>query len=174
VNVYQYSERYLIAFEDEDFGEMILHPPPVNLLTLAFLPLALIRPLAVHLNKFFSYLIFWLENVVFLALYLLYELCLLPLVYFKVFFNLLFSPKGLFTVIFYCLVWLFFGIALTFVMVLQDIWCLLTILAMHQGCRSAMALSDELEQVRVDSRLKLKVYNEVRQTVIELYIEIRK
>jgi hypothetical protein len=37
-----------------------------------------------------------------------------------------------------------------------------------------MALSDELEQVRVDSRLKLKVYNEVRQTVIELYIEIRK
>lgn len=37
-----------------------------------------------------------------------------------------------------------------------------------------MGLKDELKEIIIDQETKLKVYNEVRETVIELYIEIRK
>jgi hypothetical protein len=37
-----------------------------------------------------------------------------------------------------------------------------------------MGLKDELKEIVIDQETKLKVYNEVRETVIELYIDIRK
>jgi len=37
-----------------------------------------------------------------------------------------------------------------------------------------MGLVDEMESLDVDSKLKLKIYNEIRQTAIELYLELRK
>ncbi len=37
-NVYKYSERFLAAFESGPMGELIVHPPPVNLLTLLLVP----------------------------------------------------------------------------------------------------------------------------------------
>lgn len=44
---------------------------------------------------------------------------------------------------------------------------------MHRGCREEMGLIDELKEYVVDPEVKLKVYNEVRQTVIELFLESR-
>lgn len=37
-----------------------------------------------------------------------------------------------------------------------------------------MGLADELKEIVIDKEIKLKVYNEIRETVIELYIDIRK
>ena len=45
---------------------------------------------------------------------------------------------------------------------------------MHQGCREALNLKDELPLVIIDRDLRLKVYNEIRDTVLEMYIDIRK
>ena len=45
---------------------------------------------------------------------------------------------------------------------------------MHQGCRQAQGLEDELKEIVIDKELKLKVYNEVRETVIEVYLDVRK
>lgn len=174
VNVYQYCERYLIAFKDDDYSELVLHPPPVSLLTALLVPFSLIKPIALKANQFFSYLIFWLENIIMVFLFFLYEFLLLPFVYGKIFWNLMFSSQGLFTVIFYCLIWIFAGFFFTFGLLLRDIFYVLKILAMHQGCRHAMGLPDELKEATLDPLVKLKVYNEVRNTVIELYIELRK
>lgn len=37
-----------------------------------------------------------------------------------------------------------------------------------------MGLTDELKEVIIDKDLKVKIYNETRETVIEVYIELRK
>ena len=37
-----------------------------------------------------------------------------------------------------------------------------------------MGLSDELKEINVDKELKIKIYNETRETIIEMYIDIRK
>lgn len=138
------------------------------------LPFMLIKPLVQPVNNFFSYLIFWLENLVVLSLFTFYSLLILPIVYGKIFFNLMFSSQGLFTVIFYCIVWLFTGWIFSMGLLARDLWYLIRILAMHRGCREEMGLIDELKEYVVDPEVKLKVYNEVRQTVIELFLESRK
>lgn len=37
-----------------------------------------------------------------------------------------------------------------------------------------MGLSDELKEVIIDKELKLKIYNETRETIIDMYLELRK
>jgi hypothetical protein len=126
------------------------------------------------MNTLLGYLVYWGENVIFLSLFFTYSLFTLPLVCGKIFFNLMFSGQGLFTVIFYCIVWVFTGWIFSFGLLLRDVYYLAHILSMHQGCRHAMGLPDELKEITVDPDVKLKVYNEVRMTVIELFIELRK
>lgn len=164
----------MIGFNDDSFSELILHPPPVSLFSLLILPLMIVKPLVKPLNKAFSYLVFWGENFVMLSIFFIYSLLLLPIVCGKIFFNLMFSGQGLFTVIFYCLVWIFSGLFFTFGLLVRDLTYLFGILAMHQGCRQAMGLPDELKEIIVDPDVKLKVYNEVRRTAIELFLELRK
>ena len=93
----------MIAFLDDEFSELILHPAPVSLLAVLMLPLMAIKPCIKHVNRFFSYLIFWLENIVLLTLFFLYEILLAPFVAGKIFFNLMTNSFGLFTTIFYCI-----------------------------------------------------------------------
>ena len=69
---------------------------------------------------------------------------------------------------------MFFGFFFTFGLIIRDVTFLVKILAMHQGCRFEMGLSDELKEVKMERAMKMKIYNEVRQTVIELYIDLRK
>ena len=38
VNLYQYRERYMIAFSDKSYGEIVLHAPPLSYLTLIMIP----------------------------------------------------------------------------------------------------------------------------------------
>lgn len=45
---------------------------------------------------------------------------------------------------------------------------------MHEGCRKARGLADELKVEVIDKELKLRVYNEIRETVIAVYLETRK
>ena len=115
-----------------------------------------------------------MENLFILSMFLAYELLVAPAAFVKIEFNLVTSNQGLFTMIFYSTVWLFFGPFLTLSIVLKDFGHLAYILSMHEGCRQAMGLVDEMESIEIDPRLKLKVYNEVRQTAIELYIELRR
>jgi len=138
------------------------------------LAVTLFRPWARTLNRYFSFLVYWMENLFILSMFLAYELLVAPAAFVKIEFNLVTSNQGLFTMIFYSTVWLFFGPFLTLSIVLKDFGHLAYILSMHEGCRQAMGLVDEMESIEIDPRLKLKVYNEVRQTAIELYIELRR
>lgn len=59
-------------------------------------------------------------------------------------------------------------------MVFRDVHYLIKILSMHEGCRKARGLADELKVEVIDKELKLRVYNEIRETVIAVYLETRK
>ena len=40
--LYEYCERYMIAFSEKRLGELVIHSPPVNLMCLAILPFTII------------------------------------------------------------------------------------------------------------------------------------
>ena len=69
-----------------------MHPPPVSLLSALLLPVLIFaKPCLTSVNKYFSYLIFWLENLVMILLFFFYELLISPVVYGKIFYNLITS-----------------------------------------------------------------------------------
>eukprot|EP00347_Sterkiella_histriomuscorum_P022855 403336899 len=174
VNLYKYCERYLIAFENDVFGEIVLHTPPINYFVLTILPFMVNSVLMKKVTKGFSYAMFWAENVIFVFIFLIYEICLIPAVYIKTFINIVSCSVGLFTIMFQLSYWFFSGIFFSFFLIFRDIYYLLKILSMHQGCRQAMGLADELKEDVIDKDLKLKVYNEIRETVIAVYLDTRK
>lgn len=135
VNLYKYCERYLIAFENDVFGEIVLHTPPINYLVLTIIPLMVNTTLMRKASKAFSYAMYWAENVIFVIIFLLYEICCIPAVYFKTFLNIVTCSVGLFTIMFQLAYWLFSGLFFSFFLVLRDVYYLVKILSMHQGCR---------------------------------------
>jgi hypothetical protein len=102
VNLYMYCETYMQSFFEGSIGEMILHPPPLSLITIFILPTVLCKKtkFARCATKGFSYLMFWMENLVFLSALFLYEIVVLPICFIKVFFNLLKAHIGFFTKVF--------------------------------------------------------------------------
>lgn len=38
VNLYQYCERFMIAFEEKAYGEIVLHPPPLSYISMVMIP----------------------------------------------------------------------------------------------------------------------------------------
>ena len=71
------------------YDELILYSAPFNLLTILLYPFLLSKNLMLKVSKKFSILMFWLENIFFIALMLIYELVLLPIVFIKICFNIL-------------------------------------------------------------------------------------
>jgi hypothetical protein len=86
-------------------------------------------------SKFFSFFIFWGENIVFIGFFLLFEIFILPLVYFMTYYNIIYSTLGLFTTIFNVIKWLLFGFLYLTYLVLFDVWVLIFILGLNRGCR---------------------------------------
>lgn len=87
---YKYIERYNIAFQDQDgFKELIVHPPPVNIFLIVLLPFLGNEERRKSVGHQYSKINFWCENVFFSIDQLLYELYLVPIVYIKIFVNLI-------------------------------------------------------------------------------------
>lgn len=116
-----YCERYMIAFEEFDIGEMVVHAPPLNILCLSMLPFILFKSkeneekvmkygLMNTVSNWFSYFIFWGENILFVGFFTAFELILLPVLYLRCLFNLIYSTPGLFTTVAYVITWLLVGI----------------------------------------------------------------
>lgn len=83
-NKYQFIEKYSVAMLDPNgYSELIIHPPPLNVFTLFILPCIIKKSLMKKAADVFSKLIFWCENVLYLMVFLSYELMLCPLIYFK-------------------------------------------------------------------------------------------
>lgn len=131
VNLFQYCERYMVAFADKDYGEIVLHPPPVSYLAVFLVPFTL-HPVASRVaGKIFAILMFWAENTFFISVFLLYSGFLMPFVYLKVLFNILRSSFGMFTLIFFVIVWIIFGMIFLVFFIIRDTFIFMNILRMH-------------------------------------------
>jgi len=65
------------------------------------------KRLSAKAGKFFSYFMYWLENTLFLTIFIAFESVLTPFMYLKVFYNLIFIPYGLLFKVFLFIFWLF-------------------------------------------------------------------
>lgn len=110
VNLYKYCERYMNAHKEGALGELVLHPPPLSAFAVLLIPFVVNKKLMRFTSKVFSLTMHWVENLIFLNAFLVYEFFMCPLTYFKVYINIIRASEGLFTKIFYVGMWLVFGI----------------------------------------------------------------
>ena len=98
---------------------------------------------------------FWFENIFFIIAFIFQVTLLIPLVYIKNFFIIIWASSGLFTSLFYAIGWLFVGLFITFFLALRDVYFYMKILSMHRGCREAYGLEDELKEEVIDSEVEV-------------------
>jgi hypothetical protein len=147
----------VIAFENPAYGDLVLHPPPLCILTApVFLCCcALPQRYLVVISKYFSYFMFWFENIFFIFAFIVQVALLVPLVYIKNFFIIIGSRIGLPKTLLYAAGWLFVGLFITLFLALRDVYYYTRILSMHRGCREAYGLEDELKEEVIDCELEV-------------------
>jgi hypothetical protein len=131
VNLYKYCEKYMIAFANPAYGQLILLSPPFSLFSSILLIFVFFEPILAMVSKWLAYWIFWVENLVMISVFSLYEFLLVPIVYFKTHYNIITCSNGLFKTIFKCFVWMLSGIIFNFFLACRDIYYLIKILSMH-------------------------------------------
>lgn len=173
VNLYQYCERFQIAFNDAAYGEIVLHPPPLSYMTATLIPF-LVSPVAMkHMTKAYSYILFWVENTVLIGGFLFFEIFIFPIAYLKVWINIIRNSIGTFKKICNSFIIAVLGIFILFFIMMRDVYYLCRILLYHQGCREGQGLIEK-EDEGIDAETKVKVYNEIRATVIHLFKKLQK
>lgn len=95
-NKYEFIEKYSIAMLDTNgYAELVIHPPPINIFTLAILPCVVRKELMKKAAECFSKFMFWFENVAYLFVFMAYEVMLFPVIYFKVALTIIFLTNWL-------------------------------------------------------------------------------
>jgi hypothetical protein len=89
---------------------------------------------------------FWVENCIFLAFFLLLEIVLIPICYMKVYLNLLKASFGFFTKVAFIMIWAVMGLLILVLFLLRDFFSLFKILTMHNGCQSFFKIAKIDEQ----------------------------
>lgn len=79
---------------------------------------------------------YWLENIVFLAIFLVYELVLVIPVYLKNIFIIFWASPYLFTKLVYAATWVFFGPFFEVYIVLLDCFQLFKLYSKINGCKA--------------------------------------
>jgi NADH:ubiquinone oxidoreductase subunit 4 (subunit M) len=85
--------------------------------------------------KWFSLGVFWLENIIGVSFFIIFELCLLPIVFCVCLVNIGINTRGLFTTVFNLFIWCSAGLIILLNILCMDTFVLLKILSMHNGCK---------------------------------------
>lgn len=104
----------------------------------------------IYVSKYFGYFMFWLENLVFLMVFICIEIILVFPVYVKNIFIIPWASLGLFKTIFNLALWIFAGLFISIFIAINDVMNLLNILRMHEGCRKFNELEDDLKTDEID------------------------
>lgn len=68
--LYSYCERYLIPFNDPRYGQLVVHPAPICLLSIVLLPSVCWPNTLRKMSVGFSMVMFWIENVFMILLFI--------------------------------------------------------------------------------------------------------
>jgi len=151
---------------------MVQHPPPLNYLNALILPFVFCREKFDNIARYFSFLMYWIENCVFMSAFIVYELLILPLVYLKTIFNMFSVSSGILKTMLNVVLWIIGGLFVDLWFVALDAYYLFRVLSMFKGCREGM--KNELEELELGLNKRIELYNEVRKTIICLYKELMK
>ena len=81
---YKFIEKYTVAMQQENrYYEIVIHPPPLNVLTVLIYPFMCKDTLMRGASEIFSKFIYWLENIVYIFLFIVGEFLTCPIVYIK-------------------------------------------------------------------------------------------
>jgi len=149
VNLYQYCERFMIAFEDKFYGELVLHPPPVSYLSSVMLLGIFSTTAMTYITMGFSYLMHWIENFFFIGGFIMFEAALAPLAYIKIWINIIANSMSLLKTIVNCIAWAVMGLPMMAFMILRDSAFLIRILSNHQGCQYTRELKEQQRKDRI-------------------------
>lgn len=178
VYLYQYCERYMVGLKNKEFGQLVLHPAPIcalNFPLVLFVIIPGIPDKAKQLcGEYFALLMFWLENIIWLLVFMAYEVALSPLVYLKNIFVVGWATQGLLQKVWHIVAWLFLGPILLIYFILRDMNYMFRILCEHQGCRIAAGLGDALPQTKIDVSEQVQRFNEARNIAILKYLEVKR
>lgn len=131
-NKYQFIEKYSIAMLDpHGYSEIIIHPPPLNVFTMFILPCIIKKSLMKRAAEVFSKFIFWVENFLYIIAFIVYEIFLCPLIYFKIMGNIfkLSGCRHFFGNFFF---WFFCGFFVLLFYVAKDLFFYIKILCDYQ------------------------------------------
>jgi hypothetical protein len=105
-----------------------MHPPPLSFMCGLLLFFVWSRPVISRLSKGISYLMYWVENIMYIFFFFLFEICISPVAYLKIWYNLLLILRttGSGTVALvksgaYCLIWALLGPILMIYIIAMDI-----------------------------------------------------
>jgi hypothetical protein len=107
---------------------------------------------------------FWLENLVYIVLFLVYELSLVPIIYFKMFFNLIRST-GVFSFIPLALTWVLIGPIVLVFYGLKDTFYFVKTLCDY-GTDEDLIKEKEKEDEKASEEI---IFNEVLAVINSLY-----
>lgn len=168
-NKYQYIEKYSTPMLDKDgYKELVIHPPPLNFLTVPILLGAFSRSCMRGYGECFSKFMFWIENVPFIFWFLAQEVFLIPVAYVKQLFNFIAKSnwKNFLLIVPF---WVVFGIPICLVVgLLGDMMNFLSVLCDYK-------LKDEEERQKVEddnSKDRIILYNElidVMRAIMHIY-----
>lgn len=120
VALYTYCERYIAAFRERGYGELVLHPPPLTYFALLYLiPVVFCSVPVEKMSMYLSMTMYHAENVLFVLFFLIGEILLIVPVYIKVFWNIQVATSGC-TCFLYILAWTVLGLPLCLLMCLKD------------------------------------------------------
>jgi len=143
----------MTAFAEESYGEIVLHPPPLSYLSILMAPFLVSRKAVRYVGRAFSYLMFWIENILFIGAFMAFELAISPVAYVKVWINLVRNSMGVLNTIVNCIIWLLIGIFFVLYILLKDVAFLMRILSHHEGCRAGKV--DELAEDPIDPSVRI-------------------
>lgn len=156
-NKYEFIERYSIAMLDlHGYAELVIHPPPINIFTIALLPFIVRRSLMKKAAEYFSKFMFWVENAFYLFFFVLQEFSLFPLVYAKVAATIALLSVWYRMIPLMCL-WLMAGPFIMIYLMGKDTWYFVKTLCDYMEEEDKMKEKED-EDFRQD---KIVIYNEV-------------
>ena len=129
---YQFIEKYSIPLRDQfGYAELVIHPPPVNAFLFILLPFSIRKGSMKVMGECFSKLIFWVENFFYILGFFIYEISLVPLIYFRVLYNII-RVSGIVMLFPLVLIWFATGLFVLLFGVFKDTFYFVMILCNYQ------------------------------------------
>jgi hypothetical protein len=117
----------MLAFETPAYGELVIHAPPLNIFCVLLLPFVVSPKLMERASQYFSKMMYWIENVLFILCFIGFELMIYPFVWLKSLANVMIVSTDLpfLYVIKHTILFIIYGWFHQLYMIFRDIYILI-------------------------------------------------